>query len=139
MANILLRFPTAGAPTTTITLQPSLVVIQWARISPIQHRQVAISGKEFIYQVHTNREQIIELSFEDLPQVDAGGFSGLLTYQSFHESTINYSEKTFDLTDADGDTTTVRYWEGIETLREAEGASRLSETWRGRILYRKTL
>ena len=134
MVTILLRHPNAGAPTTTITLNPTLARVEPFEVTPIQRYQVAESGKEYIFELSANREQLLTLTLEHLHEAADGSNSGVTALRSFFESTTNYAQNLFDLTDADSVTTTVRYWRGIETLRET-----LAGRFDGQLLLRKTL
>lgn len=128
----LFRYPTAGAPTATVTLRPSLVTIQEELIEPIQRALEAADGTQWIYALSANRRQTFTVLVEDLQEADAAGFSGYASLKAFFESSTNWMQSQFDLTHEDGITTTVRLLQDRWAFRET-----IKGYWSGEFLLRK--
>ena len=129
----LLRYPNAGTPVVTITLNPALVTIQDQNIEPVQRYLEAPDGTQWVFALSSNRKQSYEVIVEDLPEATSGGFSGFNALLDFFQTTTNWMASSWDLTHDDGETATVRIrlesWQFIEGLRGF---------WSGRFTLRKT-
>ena len=134
---ILLRHPTAGGPTTTVTLNPAACTIARKSRMPIQQIEIAVSGREWVRELSTNIEEIWELDIIQLAEADDVtyvGDDGWTTLRSFIETTLDYHANTFDLTDDDGVTLSCRYLRGLQQITEVRKGR-----YAGTLVFRKTL
>ena len=130
----LLRYPAGGSYTATVTLNPALVVIQeFEEVRPVQRVLVTPTGKQWTFQLSTNRRQVFRVIIEILHEADSGGFSGLTTLRTFFENTMNYAMNPCDLTHDDGATTTVRLIPDSVRFTET-----LKAWWTGEFLLQKS-
>ena len=142
MADVRFDFPTAALPTASVVFRPSLVSITRKRAFPVQQMEIAVSGKEWIRELNTNVEEIWEIDFLHLHETDSGIYNGFTALDAFIRTTINFSQFTFEITDADFDTLIVRYMRGLETFEEGGGRGRpdaRTKQYFGTLVCRKTL
>lgn len=115
----LLRFPTAGAPTATCTLDPSLVRVQeYEDLRPAQRSLKTPNGTRWALQLSGNRLQAFRASFQFLHEADRGANSGLTSLLTFIDSVLNYGMNPCDFTHQDG--TTTKIWVLPDSVRFTE-------------------
>ena len=136
MGDILFRYPNATSATTTLTFRPGVMQKLDQRRMPIQHRQLSESGRMYVFTLHTNIEQEFVLEVSGLTEVSDGSYAGYSALLSFVTNTLSWAAQTFDYTDPESATTTVRLWTGFETFREGRPRQRY---WSGTMTLRKEL
>ena len=105
----LLRYPSIGSPTSTVTLRPSDVTVQdFISIQPVQRLLIAADGTQWPFQLSSNRLVRFEVIVEDLREADEGAFSGFLSLYTFFNTVTNWSMLPFYFTHTDLATTLVR-------------------------------
>lgn len=135
-------FPTASAPTASLVFNPTLVTVIRPRPMPIQQIELAVSGRAYRRQLHTNIEELWEISFDDLHEADSGGLSGYDSLRAFILNTAESMLNTFEVTDSDGDSMIGFYLRGLETFVEGGTIDRpqgILGQWSGTIVFRKDL
>lgn len=131
-----------GGTDVAVSFIPTLARMVNPQYAPLQKINVAVNGSVHVWQYGANLEPLyFPLEFTDLPWSQdvfsatgrhTAGYADLL---SFLRYTLNYHEKTCTLLTPDGQLDEVRYMNGIESFREAAGATNKQQFWTGQILF----
>lgn len=117
-----LSYPSIAVPTYTVVLHPALVTIQdHGSVEPYQRIVESADGTQYVFQTSANLRQVLGVEIIDLPESDAGGFSGLTSLYNFFALRTTWGLSQFDLTHDDANTFVVRlappFWQFRETLK----------------------
>ena len=125
-----------------VTLNPALAKMTQPRLSPIQKVSIAESGEVWVYQLSSNVELELTLELLDLPTTTRATpvpHDGVTQLAAFLASSVNWSQFPFQVTDPDGDSFTVRYMTGFETMVEAAGRAQKVDSWSGTLILRRVI
>jgi hypothetical protein len=126
----------------TVTLNPALAKMVQPRYSPIQKVSIAESGEVWVYQLSSNIELELLIDLMDIPTTSRATpvpHDGYVQLRTFLQSSVNWSQFPFLFTDPDGDSFTVRYMTGFETLVEAAGRAQKVDSWSGTLTLRRVI
>ena len=128
--------------TATVSFNPALARLVEPRYFPIQRVSIAESGQIWTFQLSSNIELELVIDLMDIPTsaltvpVTTDGYTKLY---AFLVSSVNWSQRAFTLTDPDGDSFSVRYMAGFDTLREAGGRTEKANRWSGNLTLRRVI
>ena len=125
-----------------VTLNPALAKMTQPRLSPIQKVSIAESGEVWVYQLSSSVELELTLELMDIPTTTRAfpePHDGVTQLAAFLQSSINWSQFPFVITDPDGDSFTVRYMTGFETMVEAAGRAQKVDSWSGTLILRRVI
>ena len=126
-----------GLDNVSISFLPTLCKIVNHQYAPLQKTNISINGTIHVLQYGPQELLQWVLEMQDLPyDIQASrrighptdGFVDLL---SFVRTTVNYTAKPFTCMTPDGQIEQVRYMKGLETFREAAGATNRAQFWTG--------
>lgn len=123
--------PTLVETATTRTFRPGNFQAALVEDHPRQRKLVSSDGTVRILEVSTTDDRFIRVTIEQLPLADDGSFHGYTSLRTFLLTTLNWAQTTATLTDADGDSWTVRYWDTLFALREVK-----KDVFSGVLLFR---
>jgi len=123
--------PTMVYLATTKTFRAGNIQAKLIEDTPRQRKLVSSDGTSRIIEVSTTDERMIEISVVALPLADDGSYAGYTSLRTFLLTTVNWAENTFALTDADGDSFTVRLWSDSFSLSEEQ-----KDVYEGTLLFR---
>lgn len=128
--------------TGTVSFNPGLARLVEPRYFPIQKVSIAESGQTWIFQLSSNVELELIVDLMDIPTealtspVETDGYTKLYTFLT---TNVNWSQRAFTLTDPDGDSFSVRYIAGFDSLREAGGRTEKANRWSGSLTLRRVV
>lgn len=128
--------------TGTVSFTPGLARLVEPRYFPIQRVSIAESGQTWIFQLSSNVELELIIDLMDIPTealtspVETDGYTKLYTFLT---TNVNWSQRAFTLTDPDGDSFSVRYIAGFDSLREAGGRTEKANRWSGSLTLRRVV
>ena len=128
--------------TGTVSFTPGLARLVEPRYFPIQRVSIAESGQTWIFQLSSNVELELIVDLMDIPTealtspVETDGYTKLYTFLT---TNVNWSQRAFTLTDPDGDSFSVRYIAGFDSLREAGGRTEKANRWSGSLTLRRVV
>lgn len=134
MPAFILSHPTTS-PTTTLTFLPSLVSLTNPQRTFVQHFHVATGGNSYVFSpggATLVSNQILPVDIRWLPEDDGGGYTGWAALRTFIRTTLEAAKEFCTLVDPDGDSYTVRYLRGVESMVEVQ-----LERWSGTLVFRQ--
>jgi hypothetical protein len=127
--------PTMNDGSTTLTFRAGCIQARRLPYIPRQRKLVSSNGDVRILEVSAVDEKFIEIDVVSLPRADEGSYDGRDSLLAFIQDDLNWAENTFTFTDADSDSSTVRYWSDDFLLEEAISGRR-KDSYDGKILLR---
>lgn len=131
-----------GIRSATVTLNPALARMVQPKYFPIQKVSIAESGEVWVYQLSSNVELELIIDLMDIPtttQSTPAPHDGYVQLRNFLQSSVNWSQFPFTLTDPQGEIFTVRYITGFDTLTEAGGRAQKLDRWSGTLTLRQAI
>lgn len=125
-----------------VTLNPALAKMVQPRYSPIQKVSIAESGEVWVYQLSSNVELELLVELQDIPTTTRAfpePHDGYVQLLAFLQSSVNWSQFPFVVTDPDGDSFSVRYMAGFDSLVEAGGRAQKTDRWTGTLTLRRVV
>lgn len=127
--------PTLDDGNTTHTFRPGQFVVTDIPDIVRQRKHVSTDGTARVYEVSTTDGREIVVGIRGLPTSDethsGTTYSGRDSLRTFLTSTANWAETVLTLTDTDGDSYSVRYWDDEFALNEPK-----RDVWRGQLTFR---
>ena len=131
-----------GELTGSLSFNPALMRMVEPRYFPIQRVSIAESGQVWVFQLSSTIELELLVDVMDIPtsaQTTPVATDGQAEIYTFLATKVNWSQRAFTFTDPDGESFTVRYIGGFETLREAGGRGERADRWNGQLVLRRVV